>query len=88
MRNTHPSQGCHRAPGIVLMQGPRGALFLLGEVPLYYSRALSCVIKSSVSPVSDPPLYRRIRCGANLAHIRQSRPDFEIGLSDFMCESL
>jgi hypothetical protein len=23
------------APGIVLLQGPRGALFLMGEVPLY-----------------------------------------------------
>ena len=34
MRNSRPPQGHHRALGIVLMQGLRGAPFLVGEVPL------------------------------------------------------
>ena len=30
-----PPHDHHRALGIVLLQGPRGALFLMSEVPLY-----------------------------------------------------
>ena len=30
-----PSEGRHRALGIFLLKGPRGALFLMSEVPLY-----------------------------------------------------
>ena len=30
-----PPQDLHRALGIVLLQGPRGALFLMSEVPLF-----------------------------------------------------
>ena len=34
VRNSQPPQDHHRAIGIVLRQGPRGALFLMIEVPL------------------------------------------------------
>jgi hypothetical protein len=34
IRNTPPTWGHRRALGIVLLQGPRGALFLMSEVPL------------------------------------------------------
>ena len=35
IRNSPPPPGFHRALGIFLLQGPRGALFLMGEAPLY-----------------------------------------------------
>jgi len=34
IRNSPHPQGHHRALGIVLLYGPRGALFLMSEVPL------------------------------------------------------
>ena len=34
IRNSTPPWGHHRALGIVLLYGPRGALFLMSEVPL------------------------------------------------------
>ena len=33
-----PPEDCRRALGVVLLQGPRGALFLMGEVPLKWLR--------------------------------------------------
>ena len=33
IRNSTPPKDHHRALGIVLLQGPRGALFLMSEVP-------------------------------------------------------
>ena len=38
VRNSPPPQDRHRALGIVLLYGPRGALFLMSEVPLYLPR--------------------------------------------------
>jgi len=35
MRNSPSPWGHHRAVGIVLLQGPRGALFLMSEAPMY-----------------------------------------------------
>ena len=35
IRNSTPPQDHHRALGIVLLKGPRDALFLMSEVPLY-----------------------------------------------------
>jgi hypothetical protein len=35
IRNSPTPWGFHRALGIVLLKGPRGALFLMGEAPLY-----------------------------------------------------
>ena len=34
IRNRPPPYDHHRALGMVLLQGPRGALFLMSEVPL------------------------------------------------------
>ena len=34
IRNSPPPQDHYRALGIVLLQGPRGARFLMSEVPL------------------------------------------------------
>ena len=38
IRNSTPPLDHHRALGIVLLQGARGALFLMSEVPLYYQK--------------------------------------------------
>ena len=35
IEHSPPPQHLHRSLGIVLLQGPRGALFLMSEVPLY-----------------------------------------------------
>ena len=35
MRNSPPPEDHHRALGIFLLKGPRGALFLMSEVPLH-----------------------------------------------------
>ena len=35
IRNRPPPQDVHRALGIVLLYGPKGALFLMSEVPLH-----------------------------------------------------
>jgi len=35
IRDINPLQGHHRALGIVLLQSPKGALFLMSEVSLY-----------------------------------------------------
>ena len=37
IRNSPPPLVFHRALGIVLLKGPTGALFLMGEVPLYFT---------------------------------------------------
>ena len=34
IRNSPPPYGVHRASSIVILWGPRGALFLMGEAPL------------------------------------------------------
>ena len=34
-KKTPPHQDHHRLLGIVLLQGPRGMLFLMSEIPLY-----------------------------------------------------
>jgi len=40
IRNTPPPEGHHAALDIVLLLGPRGALFLMSEVPLYRDSSL------------------------------------------------
>jgi len=40
IRNSPPPQDHHRALGIFLLQGPRGALFLMNEVTLYAGKRL------------------------------------------------
>jgi len=49
IRNCPPPQDHHRALGIILLKGPRGALFLMSEVP----------VLSSV-PSESPPTYKRL----------------------------
>ena len=39
VRNSPPPYDHHRDLGIVLLYGPRGALFLMSEVPLYGRKA-------------------------------------------------
>ena len=51
IRNSSPPSDHHRALGIVLLQGPRGALFLMSEVPLYISHpGFRAWLEPSVSP--------------------------------------
>ena len=38
IKNSTPPLDQHRAPGIVLVQSPRGALFLMSEAPLLRPR--------------------------------------------------
>ena len=42
-----PPQGPPRAIGMVLLQGPRGALLLMSEVPLYDDRSDSAIVTST-----------------------------------------
>ena len=46
IRNSPPPQDHHRILGIVLLQGPRGALFLMSEVHLHSEQAPPRVLQS------------------------------------------
>ena len=55
MKNCPPLQGRQRALGILLLQGPGWALFLMSEVPLYprYDVAMETYLEAmQVSPVT------------------------------------
>ena len=58
--NSPPLWEHHRALGIVLLQGPRGALCLMSEVPLY---GLGKVKRSRPQLTSITPTHRAISSG-------------------------
>jgi len=59
----------------------RGGRFLMSEVPLYFTLEGLWESPPTTRQVSWKCWYRfvRTRCRANMAHVRQSRPDSGLG---------
>ena len=56
-KQSPPLQDYHRALGIVLLQGPRGALFRMSEVPLRPARG-AAVARRRVGALVQGPGFR------------------------------
>ena len=56
IKNSAPPKDHHRSLGIVLLQGPGEALFLMSEVPLY-------VRKAFIHHTQRPVIVRKLRLG-------------------------
>jgi len=73
IRNRLPSQDHHRALGIVLLQGARGALLLMGEVPLQVAVG-KFILCSCLMPRSKHRGTSPIRNSAPLAPYNRTMP--------------
>ena len=68
IRNSLPPWDHHRATCVVLLQGPRGALFLMREVPLYGTEHLLRLLYHLSPPfaaISSAEIAILARCAAS-----------------------
>ena len=68
--------------GIALLQGPRSALFLVSKT----APGGTPVLAPSARHVEAPSASSSCHFRANMAHIRQSRPDSGLDLSHFQAK--
>ena len=68
IRNCPPPWNHRRTLGIILLEGPRSVLFLMGEVPLY-SRGTSGI---AASHTKSPPSKNKQRTG--VPHLQENAP--------------